>query len=82
MHGGLPKSERMPYFLLRLRQFIFKLSDSDDLERRGLWIPAFAGMTNKTQRVPVMSVPDLVRDDGSPMNAGSLTGIQSRTMPV
>jgi hypothetical protein len=39
-------------------------------------------MTNKTQRVPVMPVPDLVRDDGSPMNAGSLTGIQSRMMWV
>ena|GEM_PF-5162166 len=36
-----------------------KLSGSDDLESRGLWIPAFAGMTNKTQRVPVM--PDLIR---------------------
>jgi len=36
-----------------------KLSDSDDIESRGLWIPAFAGMTNKTQRVPVM--PDLIR---------------------
>ena len=39
-------------------------------------------MTNKTQRVPVMPVPDLVRDDGSPMNAGSSTGIQSMVMPV
>ena len=36
-----------------------KLSDSDDIESRGVWIPAFAGMTNKTQRVPVM--PDLIR---------------------
>ena len=39
-------------------------------------------MTNKTQRLPVMPVPDLVRDDGSPMNAGFSTGIQSRVMPV
>jgi len=51
-----------------------KLSDSDDIESRGVWIPAFAGMTNKTQRVPVMPVPDLARDDGS--------GIQSMVMPV
>jgi len=36
-----------------------KLSDSDDIESRRLWIPAFAGMTNKTQRVPVM--PDWIR---------------------
>jgi hypothetical protein len=39
-------------------------------------------MTNKTQRVTVMPVPDLVRDDGSPMNAGSSTGIQSLVMWV
>jgi hypothetical protein len=58
------------------------LSGSDDLERGVLWIPAFAEMTNKTQRVPVMPVPDLVRDDGPPMNAGSSTGIQSLMMWV
>jgi len=61
-----------------------KLSDFDLIGRHARWIPvedpafigAFAGMTNKSQWVPVMPVPDFVRDDGFPMNAGSSTGIQ------
>jgi hypothetical protein len=47
-------------------------------------------MTDKTRRVPVMPVPvqdpvfigNLVRDDGSPMNAGSSNGIPPSMMPV
>jgi len=59
-----------------------KLSDFDFIRRHARWIPAFAGMTKKSHSVPVMPVPDLVRDEGSPMNAGSSTGIQSMVMPV
>jgi hypothetical protein len=32
-------------------------------------------MTNKTQRVPVMAVPDLVRDDGSGIQSGMMLGL-------
>jgi hypothetical protein len=52
-----------------------KLSGSDHLESRELWIPAFVGMTNKTQRVPVMPVPDLVRDDGSGIQPLMMLGL-------
>jgi hypothetical protein len=42
-----------------------KLSDFDFIGRHARWIPAFAGMTNKSQWVPVM--PDLIRH---PVNHG------------
>jgi len=74
---AVPEAVKMACFRrIALLLLLPKLSDFDFIGRHARWIPAFAGMTNKSQWVPVMPVPDFVRDDGFPMNAGSSTGIQ------